>query len=206
MSDIIEKKQFGRTAVYGTARNIPFTIKINEDIDKALKEETLRRVQLSPEITDPREQFKAAQLGYEILNDWFLNRNIDSDIKKVADMALKESYQKLKTKYDTLLEENKKLIDPERYQSALEDNETLLRKLENAERLIESLQRTTENGSLVLQLQSKQSEIERLTTENKNLKNIIRQIGVSIQNVSGYFYNKAFSELKTTIITILTKI
>lgn len=206
MSEIVEKKQFGRTAVYGKPRNIPFTIKITDELDAKLKEETQRRNNLTPEVTDPREQFKAAQLGYEIINEYFLNKSIDKGLVKVADMALKESYLKLKDKYEALLAENKTLIDPERYESALQDNQALLRKLETAERLIESLQRTTENGSLVLQLQTKQSEIERLTSENKSLKNTIREIGICIENVSGYFFNKAFSELKTKIISILTNI
>ncbi|MER0442786.1 hypothetical protein [Emticicia sp. W12TSBA100-4] len=207
MSDVVAKKTFGRNAVYGVRRNIPFTIKINEPIDKALKEETQRRIQLNPEITDPREQFKAAQLGYEILNDWFLNKSIGNDqVKNVADMALKESYLKLKEQNQILLEENKTLINPDNYQDLLNDHNILLRKLESAERLIESLQRTTENGQFVLQLQTAKSEIERLNIENKSLKNTIREIGISIQNVSGYFYNKAFSELKTKIITILTNI
>lgn len=207
MAEIIKKNAFGRIAVYGTPRDIAFTVKINEPIDKALKEETQRRVQLNPEITDPRQQFKAAQLGFEILNDWFLNKSIgNSDIKNVADMALKESYLKLKEQNQKLVEENKALINPDNYQGLLNDNEILLRKLETAERLIESIQRTTENGQFILQLQNAKSEIERLTNENKSLKNTIREIGIAIQNVSGYYFNKAFSELKSKIISILSNI
>lgn len=207
MSEIVAKKTFGRNAVYGTPRNIPFTVKINDSIDKALKAEVQKRIQLAPEITDPREQFKAAQLGFEILNDWYLNKSIgNTDIQNVADMALKESYLKLKEQNQILLDENKTLINPENYQGLLNDNEILLRKLETAERLIESLQRTTENGQFVLQLQNAKSEIERLTNENKSLRNTIREIGIAIQNVTGYYYNKAFSELKSKIISILSNI
>ena len=194
------KKQFGRTMVYSEPRDIPFTAKITSKIHEAIKEETARRVSLSSE-ADPRLQFKAAQLGYEILQSWYEDyqlRKENPDLNnETAHNAVKKVYQNLKSKHSDLLAEYKKLenAENEKYTQLFEENQKLKADLENALKSANTLQTVT--NPVLMNL-----EIERLNSEVLKYKTMLKEIGLAIHNVTGYYYNKAFSELKSKIITI----
>ena len=198
------KKQFGRTMVYSEPRDIPFTAKITSKIHEAIKEETARRVSLSSE-ADPRLQFKAAQLGYEILQSWYEDyqlRKENPDLNnETAHNAVKKVYQNLKSKHSDLLAEYKKLenAENEKYTQLFEENQKLKADLENALKSANTLQTVT--NPVLMNL-----EIERLNSEVLKYKTMLKEIGLAIHNVTGYYYNKAFSELKSKIITIITNL
>jgi hypothetical protein len=198
------KKQFGRAMVYSEPRDIPFTAKITSKIHEAIKEETARRVSLSSE-ADPRLQFKAAQLGYEILKEWhddFQLRKENPDlVNETAHNALKEAYRNLKVNYERILSTNDLQTESEnvRYSVLFDENQKLKADLENALKSKNTLQTVTDTGQMHL-------EVERLNVEVLKYKTMLKEIGAAIHNVTGYYYNKAFSELKSKLILIITNL
>lgn len=206
MSDNI-KKQFGRAAVYDEPREIPFTTKITSKIHDAIKAVTAKRVEQSG-ITDVRLQPKAAQLGYEILKDWFDNYTFKLQNPNIPDSLpeLKAEILRLQNENNILILQSKNSIDESEYQQLTNENERLNSELGTVTDELNTLKYLSSSGSSMSIIKNKDAEITKLKEEAQKYKNYIQEIGAAIQLTSGYYFNRAFSELKDKIILILTKL